>query len=276
MTTIGRRPAVVAGVDASQASRAAVRWAAGEAARRDSPLKLIHIHSEQDDFAMGQDNLTAASVAWEAEPGVPTEHELRRGAIADQLVTASKTAQLLVLGTHGFGALRGTPIGSVAEDVAGRAWCPVVVVRGLTPGRGGVVVGVDPSGNSERALVFALDTALARNTGLVVVHAWDDSVLEAGADLATVEAAEERALEDRIGAWRGKYPGVGIRLEVVRDRNVARALIRVIPDAGLIVIGSNGTGLGTTAHALLSRARCPVALVREPPPPSGPAAEVHD
>ncbi|WP_181775421.1 universal stress protein [Amycolatopsis pittospori] len=262
MTGSRRLAAVVVGVDASQASRAAVRWAAGEAARRDSALKLLHIDGAAREPESEQDNLAAAGIAWEAEPGVPTEQEVKSGGIAEQLVEASKAAPLMVLGTHGFGALRGAPIGSVAAEVAGRAECPVVVVRGLTSsGRGEIVVGVDPSGDSERALIFALDTASARNTELVVVHAWHDSVLEAGADLASVEASEERALEDRMTIWRDKYPGVGVRLEVVRDRNVARALIRVIPNAGLIVIGSSGAGLGSTAQSLLSRARCPVALV---------------
>lgn len=263
MTGIRRRAAVVVGVDASQASRAAVRWAAGEAARRGSALKLLRVRGRDQENVVAQDELTAASVARDAEPGVPTEHEVTLGGIADQLIAASRTAPLIVLGTHGFGHLRGSPIGSVTADVAGHAWCPVVVVRGLrSPGSGEVIVGVDPSGDSERALVFALDAATARNTELVVVHAWHDSVLEAGADLESVEAAEERALEDRMTVWRDKYPGVVIRLEVVRDRNVARALIRVIPPAGLIVIGSSGDGLGGTAQALLSRARCPVALVR--------------
>ncbi len=262
MTGSQRRAAVVVGVDASQSSRAAVRWAAGEAARRDSTLKLLHIDGRRRESEAAQDNLAAASVAREAEPSVATEHEVKPGGIADELVAASGAASLLVLGTHGFGALRGAPIGTVAMEVAGHARCPVVVVRGLTaPRRGEVVVGVDPSGDSERALVFALDRASARNTDLVVVHAWHDSVLEAGAELASVEESEERALEDRVAAWRDKYPGVVLRLAVVRDRNVARALIRVVPNAGLIVIGSSGGGLGSTAQGLLSRARCPVALI---------------
>lgn len=264
MAGIQRRAAVVVGVDASQSSRAAVRWAAGEAARRDCALKLLHVDGRRWEGGAVQDNLTAASVAREAEPAVPTEHEVKPGGIADELIAASRSASLLVLGTHGFGALRGAPIGAVATEVAGHAGCPVVVVRGLTaPRRGEVVVGVDQSGDSERALVFALDSASARNTGLVVVHAWHDGVLEAGAELASVEAAEERALEDRVAAWRDKYPGVVLRLVVVRDRNVARALIRVVPHAGLIVIGSSGGGLGSTAQGLLSRARCPVALIGE-------------
>ncbi|MBB5850376.1 universal stress protein [Amycolatopsis umgeniensis] len=265
MTGIQRRADVVVGVDSSQSSRAAVRWAAGEAARRDSTLKLLHIDGRRWESGAAQDNLTAASVAKEAEPAVPTEHEVKLGEVAGELVAASRSASLLVLGTHGFGALRGAPIGAVAAEVAGHAGCPVVVVRGLTaPRRGEVVVGVDPSGASERALAFALDGASARNTDLVVVHAWHDGVLEAGAELASVEAAEERALEDRMAAWRDKYPGVGLRLAIVRDRNVARALIRVVPHAGLIVIGSSGGGLGSTAQALLGRARCPVALVGGP------------
>lgn len=234
MIGIQRRAAVVVGVDSSQSSRVAARWAAGEAARRDSALKLLHVD------------------------------EVGLGGIADELIAASRSASLLVLGTPGFGALRGAPIGAVATEVAGHSWCPVVVVRGLTgPRLGEVVVGVDPSGDSERALVFALDSASAHNAGLVVVHAWHDGVLDAGAELASVEAAEERALADRVTAWRDKYPGVVLRLAAVRDRNAARALIRAVPRPGLIVIGSSGGGLGGTARALLSRARCPVVLAAD-------------
>ncbi len=66
------------------------------------------------------------------------------------------------------------------------------------------------------------------------------------------------------GRLSAETPGVVLRLVVVRDRNVARALIRAVPHAWLIVIGSFGGGLGSTAQALLSRARCPVALIGGP------------
>jgi nucleotide-binding universal stress UspA family protein len=187
------------------------------------------------------------------------------------LLAESAAARLIVVGSHGLGGLRGVLIGSVALKVAAQASCPVVVVRGSEPQlHGPVVVGVDASSESERAVGFALEAAAAREVPLVVAHAWHDEVAAAGTNPAELKAGEQRrALNDRMAGWCEKYPGVEVRLCAVRDRNAARALLRLSVDTQLIVVGSRGRGpvagglLGSTGNSLLRRATCPVVVVHE-------------
>jgi nucleotide-binding universal stress UspA family protein len=52
-----------------------------------------------------------------------------RGRPAQVLISAAQGADLLVVGSRGHGALAGMLLGSVSEDVAAHAPCPVVVIR---------------------------------------------------------------------------------------------------------------------------------------------------
>jgi nucleotide-binding universal stress UspA family protein len=54
------------------------------------------------------------------------------GAVADQIARVAKRqgADLIVMGTHGYGVLARALLGSVAERVISRASCPVMTVKG--------------------------------------------------------------------------------------------------------------------------------------------------
>ncbi|UOX90621.1 universal stress protein [Amycolatopsis sp. FBCC-B4732] len=267
MTAPAHRP-VLAGVDASEASFAAVRWAAEEAMRRDVTLRLVHASVFDDTPPRAHEELLlehvhrwlrrAADVAREQVPGVRVETAVRLGLAVDLLLEEAADAALVVLGSHGLGGLRGALIGSVALRVAAEAPCPVVVVPGHRPARKGpVVVGIDRTESSEHALRFAVETAAATRARLLVVHAWH----------AGDGVAEQYELETRVAAWQGKYPDLEVFSQVVRDRVPARALQHVAPDARLFVVGTRGRGpvaggvLGSTGNALLAHAACPVAVV---------------
>ncbi|WIV53897.1 universal stress protein [Amycolatopsis nalaikhensis] len=267
MTATATRP-VVAGVDASAAALAAVRWAAAEAVRRDTTLRLLHAcvfgdERPHDDSELLLEHVyrflrRAAEVAREQAPGVRVETQVRLGLAVDLLLAESADAALVVLGSHGLGGLRGALIGSVALRVAAGASCPVVVVPGQRSTRTGpVLVGFDPSGSSEHALRFALEEAAAVCARVHVVHAWrigDGHV-------------EQRELEAHLAGWARKYPALEITAQALRDRSPARALLAAAPGARLIVVGTRGRGpvaggvLGSTGNALLAHAACPVAVV---------------
>ncbi|GAA1024615.1 MULTISPECIES: universal stress protein [Amycolatopsis] len=256
--------AVLVGVDESEASLAAVRWAAVEAVRRGCLLQLFQAGTAAADqearerFARAHRWLSrAAQVAEEAAPGVATQPVARPGLAVDLLVERSRSVSLVVLGSHGLGGLRGAAIGSVALRTAACAYCPVVVVRGRAAAGGAVVVGVDAD---ERVGEFAFEAAANRQVPLIAVHAWRS-------DRPGRAAEEDRALRECTTAWADKYPEVAVRIRAVRERSPGRALLAV-EGAQLVVIGSRGRGpvtgglLGSTGNRLLAHAACPVAVVR--------------
>lgn len=285
---------VVVGVDGSESALHAVRWAAQEAERRAAPLRIVHVchlapvrHPRQIPpppeyraalHEQGQHWLTEASeAARRAVPGLTVTTDLRDGVTVDVLVAASRTAQLMVLGSRGLGGFRTLLVGSVAVALSAHGRCPVVVLRASTldgtPSVDGPV-GVDGSELSDAALTFAFEGAAARGVPLVAVHTWLDvnmagawTLLPGTVDWDWLQGEEEDRLTERLAAWRDKFPQVQLRPVVIRDRPV-RALLKHAAGAQLIVVGSRGhgaftgMGLGSVSQALLHHAECPVAVAR--------------
>ena len=281
---------IVVGVDGSPSALDAVRWAAREAGRRGQSLRLVHatrmppglpgaldpglvvdVMRDQGRHALAEardaaeDAGVSASVVLESDPVVPV------------LVEESRSASLLVLGTRGLGGFTGLLIGSTAVSLAGRAHCPVVVVRGEVPAAGPVVVGVDGLPDADGAVAFAFAEASAQGADVVAVHVWHDppadAVLLGHPTPPDFELAQQRAYEtlaERLAGWQEKYPDVHVTREVVRD-HPSRALLRYAEGARLVVVGSRGRGgfrglvLGSTSQHLLHHAPCPVAVVRTEP-----------
>ncbi len=106
----------------------------------------------------------------------PLESEVVVGALPDTIVEHAKgeAADLLAVCSHGRGGVSRWVMGSVAERVLREAPCPVVVAREAaapTPLRR-VVVGVDLSGHSKRALELAGRLCAQHGASLEVVYAW--------------------------------------------------------------------------------------------------------
>ncbi len=153
------RPVVV-GVDGSEAARAAVQWAADEAARRGAALRLVTAFPWAADHVVGHPGLgeryreemeavarrdLAAAEELTGVADVPVTAELRVGFPIGTLAEEARRAQLLVVGSRGRGGVAGLLLGSVSAALAALAACPVVVVREDAPGTvgGPVVVGID-------------------------------------------------------------------------------------------------------------------------------------
>jgi nucleotide-binding universal stress UspA family protein len=286
---------IVVGVDGSESAVHAVCWAADEARRSGAPLRLVHSHEIPVGYlpgfvdwpalheavaAQGRTWLgRAREVAEDAAPEVAVHVVDVAGGAVPALVTESVDARLLVLGTRGLGGFGGLLIGSTAIEVAARAHCPVVVVRGIDTGTpsGSVVVGVDGTPVGEAAITFAFAEASARETGLVAVHTWTDLLLEtafaggaADLDFSVLAQQAEEVLGERLAGWQEKYPDVPVTRHVSRE-HASRALLRHAESAQLVVVGSRGRGgfrgllLGSTSQHLLHHAPCPVAVVRTAP-----------
>lgn len=284
---------VVVGVDGSTSSRRAVRWAAATAALIDVPLRLVNVYDMNFPLAVpslvplpggyleavaaqGVDYLKeAAGIASATRPELRITTDQRAGFIQAELVAESEDARMIVLGSRGLGGFTGLMVGSNAVTLAARGHCPVIVVRGETTPASSrpVVVGVSASDTCHDAVGFAFEHAARRGVPLVAVLAWHEPMGELAGLLRSDEswrAAERQAREvvaEAVAGWADKYPGVDVRT-VVEPGRAAAVLLDQARQADLIVVGSRGRGslrgllLGSTSHALLHHAECPVAVVR--------------
>ncbi|MFF7986112.1 universal stress protein [Streptomyces sp. NPDC007901] len=135
-----------------------------------------------------------------------------------------------------------------------------------------LVVGVDGSEPSLRAVDWAADEAALRRTPLRLVHAslWERYEGISPADART-EPSEQVMAEDIVeaAARRARYrqPDVKVSTEVLPEEP-EYALVRESRDAGLLVLGNRGRGglaealLGSVSLAVAAHAHCPVIVLR--------------
>jgi len=138
---------IVVGVDESAVSVAALRWAMFEAAASGRPVVALRawtfepasdfdsavtgspeavqeIHRRQLDAAIEQ--------ARADSPDAPVRAELAEHSPTFALIEASKTASMIVLGSHGRSRMLTMLVGSVAEQCLREANCPVVIIPART------------------------------------------------------------------------------------------------------------------------------------------------
>lgn len=140
---------VVVGINHSDSAKAALRFALDEARLRQTTLRVVHawqfgyvgtrdIEGVYPVFGANLSELhRAAQAALEATlaEAVPdtAEVEIERrvveGTPATVLAEESRDAGLLVVGSRGHGGLAGVLLGSVSQQVAHHASCPVVIVH---------------------------------------------------------------------------------------------------------------------------------------------------
>ncbi|MFD9035217.1 universal stress protein [Streptomyces sp. NPDC059567] len=132
-----------------------------------------------------------------------------------------------------------------------------------------VVVGVDGSEHSHRALEWALSAAHGLDAPLVVAHVRSDALQLGAARIASLgETAEiPDSVIDGVRRWiEDQGTNVPVRYESL-DGSVMDALLSEARTARLLVIGSRGRGgfatllLGSSSRALASHAPCPVVVV---------------
>jgi nucleotide-binding universal stress UspA family protein len=298
----GQTGRIVVGFDGSTHAAQAVEWAAAEAARRGRPLTVFYV-IDYGRFVTGGGNSGATGwgafladepakvlvdqgveLARKAAPDVQVTGETKVGRPIGALFEASRTADLMVVGTRGYTELANLAVGSVAASIAAHAHCPVVIVRGdgkVLPGPAHpVVVGVDGSTASQAALVYAAGTARDTSAPLVVVCAWnvlaehgawvgvDARVLIDRDDLLRAERTAAREILDAaVERVRTEYAEVALTASLV-EAAPAAALITAGADAGLVVVGTRGHGaftsllLGSVSHAVVYASTRPVAVVR--------------
>lgn len=291
--------AVVVGFDASTESRKAVWWAALDAATREQELLLVHavpvpieeltrIHLPSEAVSFEPLRSAArqmvADIAAECRrelPGLQVRTEVLMGHPANVLLDATAHASVLVLGPPRLSRTRRVLLGSTAGELVRTAHVPVVVVRGdrqlsttrppAAPER--VVVGVDGSACSRRAVGFAYDIASRHAAELTALLAFAEHPPDAlppnrgwTFDSDAVDACR-RVLAESVAGYAEGYPDVVVHQNVITE-DPTEALLTAAVDADLLVVGTQGRGiirstlLGSVSHAVVHYAACPVAIVR--------------
>jgi nucleotide-binding universal stress UspA family protein len=135
---------IVVGVDGSDASVNALRWALREARLRTAGVRVVLAWSYPqvstyheakhvldvpfaEDAAAFLDQVVAETGA--AAEGLEIEKKVVEGQAAPALVEAARDASILVVGSRGLGGFSGLLLGSVSQQCAQHATCTLVIVR---------------------------------------------------------------------------------------------------------------------------------------------------
>lgn len=263
---------VVVAVDGSDESLRTLEWAAREAERHRSPLRIVSapampprmraeegapqtVGTELHEHAVRAVEAAAAR-SREIVPGLVTDAVVLSGPPAVAIADAGEGALMVVVGARGLGGFAALLLGSVSRYVAMQASCPVIVVRDQTDVvQREIVVGVRDPHESTGALTFAFEEAALWGAELVAMRS------------GHVSAEDSNNLRETLSGWHDKYPAVAVRPDVVHG-HPAQVLSEYSARADLVVLGRRAgsharPAVGSIQHAVLNHARGPVAIVPE-------------
>ena len=278
---------VVVGIDGTDASNRALRYAVAEARRRGVGLIIAHAISETQPIATpvalyNVDAFTEVSrrlvddaerTVHDLEPELRVETVVKAGSRAGVLAAVGEQASLIVVGHRHRSLASRIMTHSTATGVAARAHCAVTIVpeTWAAPEREGhLVVGVDEAAAEHDALEVAFDEAGRRRARLVVLHAWrlptayDETVVSQVA-VEDWQADAAGQMREALAPLLAAHPDVEVEFDV-RHEHPAYALAKASKDADAVVVGRHahrgpaGTGLGATVRTLIRESLCPVVV----------------
>ena len=287
---------ILVGVDGSDPSIMALRWAAFEARRRNAALLLVScyrvpvygspegaVYPTPDDIEVFKETATAiVSKAGEIvntiDPTIPLELMTAMSAAAIAIAEAARPGDEIVVGASGHtGGIDGL-LGSVAMSVVHRSRVPVIVVPGnpvvgVGESMQKIVVGVDGSAPSLHALEWAYNEALVAGAELTAVHGWiypyagQRTAVSEPRTQMQLDAMEE--LKSSLESLGPRLTGASLHIHArLLEQSPADALLEESKDADMVVIGSRGRGavraalLGSVSRTVAQHAACPVAEIR--------------
>lgn len=200
---------IVVGIDGSEQSNCALKWAAQEALRRKRPLHLVTAYTvpifaasgldggyatvDDDVIRAGAEAVVREAAALVANVDLDIDARVEDGDAAGVLLDLSETAELLVFGTRGRGGFLGRLLGSVSSALPAHSKCPTVTVplcyaprqdealdggtKDERPQDGAetkekvITVGVDGSDQARYAVLVAADQATRAGLPLRIICA---------------------------------------------------------------------------------------------------------
>lgn len=305
---------IIVGIDGSEQSYGALLWAAGEARRRNRPIRLVTAYALpvftgsgfDSSYTMINEQALSEGVAQildEAKKRLAGQDvELRAtvetGDASAILEKLSEKAELMVVGSRSARGFFGRLLGTVSTSLPAHSHCPVVVVplawaekhredaATLTPSHG-VAVGSDGSEQARKAILAAAAQADRMGVNLKLINALAPYTgaltwVPAAVDFEAVYR-EVQELQEKIQAWVGKYyPDLTVEPELI-DGSPVEVLLEVGERSDLVVVGTRGRGglagmlLGSTSQGVLHGSQNPVMIVpelRDPRVESAPEAGI--
>ena len=136
---------IVVGIDGSEGSGRALRWALGEGRLRQAAVEVVHawhppyipsaypfsgLALDAEVYEKAAAELLGSAVDAQDTTGLaePVARTLVTGGAAEAVLTHAKGADLIVIGSRGHGGFTGLLLGSVSNQIVHHATCPVVVV----------------------------------------------------------------------------------------------------------------------------------------------------
>ncbi len=237
-------------------------------------LKVAH----EQALANAQSSLSALVSALHIAEGAPVETSVASGAVAATIAAHADEsgAELIVTATHGRTGLSHLLMGSVCERLLRCAPCPVLVARGTAleslPNIRKVLVAVDLSDHSKRALELGAATAAEFGASLELLHSWETPYFTANVELDAelfrrMREGARAELESFLD--RCQLPE-GLDMRTTEVSGVATAMISehiatAKPD--LLVLGTHGRSgfkhmvLGSVAETVVRYASCASLIV---------------
>lgn len=261
MTSNVAKLPVVVGVDGSAAALQAALWAVAESAGRGVPMRLLSVVEPDAATVADETARAAAGAALRAvhtaisESGHPAgiDADIAAGHPITTLLQASAEATLLCVGAVGFRHFADGHIGSTAQTLAERAYCPVAIIRDGTLADGPVVAIVNDMADATPVLQLAAGEAALRGAVLRV--------------LATSEHSDGNTadrLNRALAPWAHRYPDLDIDV-VVAHTPLLDHLAQNPERPQLLVVGPATSSacrelFSPNGHALLQHSRCALLI----------------
>lgn len=299
MTEAAAKHGIIVGIDGSDHSIGAMRFAAEEARLRGVGLTLVSAYSMSaeaisaasygqatvEDEELLRDRYTAVLDDARKQVGHfdgEVHTMVQRGDSTHVLVRLSADAELIVVGSRGLGGIARSVLGSTSAGLPAHSSAPVIIVpasytEALAEGgksarpNAPISVGTDGSRHSMLAVLEAARMASERGVPLQLVSALTPLAPDFHwTRQPNRQEAATQALQDRLAVdaeWlRRHYPDLELD-PIIRSGNAADVLIDVSSRSHLTVVGSRGRGgflgllLGSTSQPVMHHAEGPLMIV---------------